>query len=69
MKSRLKGRASMTQPTPPTETNPPPDSREDAAKAVDRVMIVAEAKFLVKKLDDYLELIGRWEEEAEHAQQ
>lgn len=58
----------MTQPTPPVEPERAPDSREDAANAVNRVMIVAEAKFLVKKLDDYLELIGKWEEEVDSAE-
>ena len=52
------------------ESPHPPDSsflpkprrndRGDVAKEVDRAMIVAEAKLLVRQLDDYLLLIGDW---------
>lgn len=37
-----------------------PSPRRDFAADVDRTMVVAEAKLLVKELDRYLELIGAW---------
>lgn len=40
-----------------------PGPREDADASVKRLMIVAEAKLLVKKLDEYLEILDEWEED------
>ena len=57
----------MTE-TPPGPTSPPeerPDSREEAARAVSRNMVVAEAKLLVLKMDQYLALMDQWEQEQE----
>ena len=71
MKTFWKGHKRMTE-TPTGSIDPPeerPDSREEAARAVSRNMVVAEAKLLVLKMDQYLALMDKWEQEEKDARE
>lgn len=46
------------QPQPPTQGRH--RHRQDIAVELDRMTVVAEAKVLVRQLDQYLEIMGDW---------
>lgn len=62
----MKGRKRMAEthdshrPSDSYLPSPRPSSSDEYTKDLDRAMVVAEAKLLVRQLDQYLALIGDW---------
>lgn len=61
------GEAPAEQHRPEGFPLPIPKPRETFADDMSRAMIVAEAKLLVRQLDEYLELMGDWATEGDNS--